>query len=42
VGRFKLKAGNNKLVFTVTGKGPESAGLLMGLDQIQLVPVSAS
>lgn len=39
-GRYRLKAGTNQIVFTVIGKGPASSGESLGIDSIELVPVS--
>jgi hypothetical protein len=40
LGPVQLAAGNNRLQFQVTGKNPLSTGYYMGLDCVDLIPVS--
>ena len=39
-GRYPFKAGLNQICLTVTGHGPASTGLFVGIDSVQLVPVA--
>ena len=39
IGTYMLRKGAQRITFTVTGRGPASQGMFIGLDQIQLVPV---